>query len=215
MIDRSIFFSQVREKLFGGVLRPTQVDGINAVLDEWQRRQLTDLRHLAYMLATDYHETDKTMQPINEYGGNSYFHRMYDIEGQRPGVARMLGNLYPGDGVLFHGRGLVQLTGRKNYEHMTELVARPLFGVDLEKEPDKALELPIAVAILFEGMLNADSHFGDFTGKSLDQFFNDSTDDPVHAREIINGLDRAETIAEYHGEFLEALQASASCTKAA
>jgi putative chitinase len=36
---------------------------------------------------------------------------MYDIEGDRPWKALELGNTHPGDGVLFHGRGYVQLTG--------------------------------------------------------------------------------------------------------
>ncbi len=43
---------------------------------------------------------------------------------------------------------------------------------------------------MFEGMLDADSSFGDFTGVALDDF-NDRTDDPVSAHKIINGLDRA------------------------
>lgn len=211
MIDRRVFFTEARRRLFGGVLRQSQVDGITAILDEWERRKLVDLRHLAYMLATPYHEVDKSMQPISEYGGSAYFHRMYDIQGARPSVARELGNVEPGDGARYHGRGLVQLTGRKNYRRMSELVARPLFGVDLEQDPDRALEIRVAVAVMFEGMLDADSHFGDFTGVALETYFNATTDDPVNARRIINGLDRAETIAEYHGEFLEALQASASC----
>ncbi len=57
---------------------------------------------------------DRTMQPIKEYGGERYFYRMYDITGYRPGVAKHLGNLQPGDGARFPGRGLVQLTSRKN-----------------------------------------------------------------------------------------------------
>lgn len=206
MIDRKIFFAEARQSLFSGTLTQGQVDGINAILEEWDLRKLTDPRHLAYMLATPYHEVDRTMQPIKEYGGDAYFHRMYDIEGARPGVARQLGNLHPGDGVRFPGRGLVQLTGRKNYEGMTALVTRPRFGVDLEQDPDKALRLDIAVAVMFEGMLRADSHFGDFTGVALEDFFNATKDDPVQARRIINGLDRAELIAGYHQKFLTAIK---------
>ena len=73
MIDRTTFFAEVRQNLFGGTLRQGQVDGINAILDEWEARRLGDPRHLAYMLATPYHEVDKTMQPIKEYGGDKYF----------------------------------------------------------------------------------------------------------------------------------------------
>ncbi len=205
MIDRDRFFARARVKLFNGTLDQRQVDGINAVLAEWEHRQLTDLRHLAYILATDKWETATTMQPINEFGGDAYFKRMYDIEGQRPGVARLLGNLFPGDGALFHGRGLVQLTGRKNYEHMTKLVTMARWVIDLEKEPDQALRMDVAVAVTFEGMLRAESSFGDFTGVALENFFNATTDDPLGARAIINGQDHAPQIAEIYDGFVEAL----------
>ena len=206
MIDRKTFFSEVRRTLFNGVLVQGQVDGINAILDEWEHHRLTDPRWLAYMLATPYHEVDRTMQPIREYGGTAYFRQMYDIEGSRPAVARMLGNLHPGDGALFAGRGLVQLTGRRNYARMTTLVTRPRFGIDLERDPDKALRLDVAVAVMFEGMLRSESGFGDFTGVALEDFFSARQDDPIHARTIINGLDRAELIAGYHAKFLKAIK---------
>src|ERR1043166_3168266 len=68
-------------------------------------------------LATIAVETAHQFRPIDEFGGPEYWHKMYDIEGERPHVARELGNLTLGDGVKFHGRGLVQTTGRKNYEY--------------------------------------------------------------------------------------------------
>lgn len=208
MLDRKKFFAAVRVDLFGGTLNQGQVDGMEAILNEWDREALTDPRWLAYIFATPYHEVDRTMQPIKEYGSDAYFFRMYDIQGARPAVARMLGNLKPGDGARFPGRGLVQLTGRRNYAKMSALVSRARFGVDLEQDPDKALRLDIAVAVMFEGMLRADSHFGDFTGVALEDFFNASTDDPVDARRIINGLDKAELIAGYHKQFLVAIEAA-------
>lgn len=204
-MDRQPFFAAVRRSLFDGVLSQRQVDGIGLILDEWERAALSDRRHLAYMLATAYHEVDRTMQPIKEYGSPQYFFRMYDIEGTRPSVARALGNLYSGDGARFSGRGLVQLTGRKNYQRMSELVTLARWQVDLTQDPDQALRSDIAVAVLFEGMLKAESSFGDFTGLALEDFFNDHMDDPVGARRIINGLDQAEKIAGYHRQFLAAL----------
>lgn len=215
MIDRITFFTEARVNLFAGRLTQPQVDGLTAILDEWEHQRLTDIRHLAYMLATAYHEVDRTMQPIKEYGGDKYFFRLYDIAGGRPAVARQLGNLQPGDGVRFAGRGLVQLTGRKNYARMSALVSHPRFGVDLEKDPDAALRLDIAVAVMFEGMLDAASNFGDFTGYALDDFFNATKDDPVGARRIINGLDRAELIAGYHQKFLAAIRNASRAAAAA
>lgn len=208
-IERSKFFAAVRVALFGGTLYRGQVAGIEAILDEWGTRRLADPRHLAYMLATVYHEVARSMQPIREWGDARYFFRLYDIAGERPGTARHLGNVEPGDGVRFCGRGFVQLTGRRNYRRMTDLVTRPRFGLDLVAEPDAALRLDVATAILFEGMLDAESGFGDFTGLALDDFFDATKDDPVGARRIINGLDRAELVAGYHRRFLVALQGAA------
>jgi hypothetical protein len=214
MIERTTFFSQVRRDLFAGRLTQAQVDGLTALLDEWEHQQLTDVRWLAYMLATAYHEVDKTMQPIKEYGGDKYFFQLYDIDGGRPAVARQLGNLQPGDGVRFAGRGLVQLTGRANYARMSALVTRPRFDIRLEEDPDAALRLDVAVAILFEGMTDACSHFGDFTGLALDDFFSANRNDPVGARRIVNGLDRAELIAGHHRKFLAAIDAASRAVAA-
>jgi hypothetical protein len=64
--NRKAFFDGIRPDLFGGTLTQDQVNGIDAILDEWEVRKLTDLRWLAYMLATTYHETNMTMQPVRE-----------------------------------------------------------------------------------------------------------------------------------------------------
>ena len=61
----------------------------------------------------------------------------------------------------------------------------------------------IATRILFRGMAE-----GWFTGKKLGQYFNEVTDDPRNARQIINGNDQDELIAGYHYQFLEALKAA-------
>ena len=71
-IDRKTFFADVRQHLFGGFLKSSQVDGIGRILDEWDRRKLTDLRWLAYMLATTFHETGRAMVPVPESGSAAY-----------------------------------------------------------------------------------------------------------------------------------------------
>ncbi len=72
MIDRKIFFDTVRAHPFGGLLTPAQVDGMNHILDEWDRRKLTAVAWLAYMLATTFHETGRAMEPVREKGSDAY-----------------------------------------------------------------------------------------------------------------------------------------------
>ena len=197
-MNREVFFTACRARLFGGALNPMQVEGCNVILDEWQRRGLTDDRWLAYMLATTKHETAHTMQPIKERGGPAYYKRMYDPFGERPALARRNGNVKAGDGARFCGRGYVQLTWANNYRAMGELLGEPLFD-----DPDLAMRPDIACKIMFEGMIR-----GTFTGKKLADYFSDAANDPRNARRIINGTDRAEEIAVLHKEFLKAIRSA-------
>jgi hypothetical protein len=75
-----------------------------------------------------------TFEPIDEYGGPSYWAR---YEGRSD-----LGNLEAGDGVRYHGRGFIQLTGRANYRGYGQLLEVPL-----ENEPDLALRPDIAARV--------------------------------------------------------------------
>jgi hypothetical protein len=70
-----------------------------------------------------------------ELGGERYWTQHY--EGRAD-----LGNAEPGDGARFHGRGLIQLTGRKNYHEYGRQI-----GVDLVAHPDEANEPAAACAI--------------------------------------------------------------------
>jgi putative chitinase len=199
--DRGAFYDFLRgNRLLGPTISQSEFDGCEAILAACAAASWP-LAFTAYALATAYLETAHTMQPIHEYGGPAYFKRMYDIEGQRPVKARELGNLQPGDGARFHGRGYVQLTGRSNYRR-----AGQALGEDLEKEPDLAVRPDIAAAIMIRGMAE-----GWFTGRKLGDFL------PVSgpatrarfepARQIINGRDRAGDIAGYAVDFQQALLA--------
>jgi putative chitinase len=171
VINRKVFFDTVRALLFKSLSQP-QVNGMNAILDEWEKRPLIDLRWLAYMLATTYHETARTMQPIAEYGGA---HTRY---------------------APYYGRGFVQVTWKANYEKLGKAV-----GVDLVSHPDRAMEMPIATVALFDGMIE-----GWFTTKKLADYFSGTTADWTNARRIINGTDKASTIAGYARDFEHALE---------
>lgn len=196
MIDRPNFYTNIRE--YFGPLKQTQVDGINAILDEWEASGLTDIRWLAYMLATAWHETARTMQPIKEFGGNKYFIKRY---WENVKIRKELGNLSPQDAVAFCGKGLVQITGRRNYTKMGKIL-----GIPLALHPDMAMDMKVSVKIMFEGMTMGKSFGGDFTGKHLGNYFNLKTEDWFNARRIINGTDKASKIAGEAKVFYEALQ---------
>lgn len=182
-MDRQKFFNVVR-KHFGKLNQP-QVEGFTAILNQWEKEKLTDLRHLAYMLATAWHETARTMRAIEEYG---------------KGRGRRYGRPDPKTGKAYYGRGLVQLTWADNYKKMGKILNIPLY-----EHPTLALELNIAVEIMFEGMLTRKSFKGDFTGHALENYFNKTKNDPHGARKIINGSDQARRIAGHHEKFLAAL----------
>jgi len=191
-LDRTVFFAAIRKSPFGGRIGPNQVAGCEAILAEWEKRELGDLRWLAYMLATTFHETAKTMRPITERGPVSYFNK-YE-PGTRTG--KVLGNTIKGDGYRFRGRGYVQLTGRANYTRAAEEL-----GSDFLAFPDKALLSTHAAAILFLRMTE-----GWFTGVKLATCFTGIKTDWRNARRIINGLDCADQIAGYARDFHAALQ---------
>jgi putative chitinase len=198
-INRPFFYDFVRNQLFGGKLAHKQVAGMEAILDYWEKAYAAkDDRWLAYILGTAYHETDKKMQPIREYGSfPSYFDKRYGPPpvGRNPSIAKALGNTQPGDGSRFCGRGFVQLTGRRNYTDWKNRL-----GVDLVGNPDLCLGLGASVRILVEG-----SVLGTFTGKKLSKYFNGPTADWRNARRIINGLDKADLIAGHAKNFYAAI----------
>jgi len=195
-INRKFLFDRSRGDLFDGRLKQAQVEGIAAILDEWEAAMPeADDRWLAYMLATAHHETGRTMQPIREWGSNRYFFDMYDKDGRRPEVARRLGNTQAGDGVRFCGRGYVQLTGRANYAKYAALLKLDLLG-----EPDLTMQAPVAVRILFHGMTE-----GTFTGRKLASYFSPQVEDWRNARRIINGLDKADLVASYGKQYYAAI----------
>ena len=184
--DRDIYFDGVRDTLFEGALEQIHVDGQSVILAVWEYQgggtPMDDERWLAYMLATVFHETAARMWPITVYGSESY------LKGKE---------YWP-----YIGRGFVQLTWETNYEKASKILS--LYDErDLVDHPELALDSLIATRILFRGMAE-----GWFTGKKLGQYFNDTKNDPLNARQIINGNDDDELIRGHHNKFLAALDAA-------
>jgi putative chitinase len=186
MIQRKYFFDSVRGSLFAGSLNQSQVDGLNALLD-YAESNLVDDRHLAYVLATTFHETAQTMQPIAEYG---------------KGKGKSYGNPAGPYGQCYYGRGYVQLTWYDNYVKQDKKLG---LNDELVKNADLALDPTIAMQVLFQGMND-----GDFTGVGLPKYItckNVETDttDFYNARKIVNGLDCAQQIQGYAQKFANAI----------
>ena len=196
-----------------GRFKQAQVDGFNTLLAEARRREI-DPRQFAYVLATAWHETGGTMEPVSEnlnYSAtglrrtfsryftpaqaNAYARKPKEIANRA--YANRIGNgdEDSGDGWRFRGRGFVQITGRANYRQFS-----PLVGIDLEENPEAAQQPFTATLIIFEGMGR-----GMFTGKGLPDYINDRGVDYRNARRIVNGTDKAQKIATYAGWFEIAL----------
>jgi putative chitinase len=186
------FFDALRAGLLGPSLSQEEVDGCNAILTACAGWPLS---WTAYALATAYHETAHTLQPVVERGGAAYFMRMYDPGGLRPTVAARLGNCEAGDGARFCGRGYVQLTGRANY-----------LRAGLADEPDLALSPAVAADVLERGMRE-----GWFSGRRLMDVLplggRASRNQFRAARTVVNGRDRADLVADYAMRFQDALLA--------
>jgi hypothetical protein len=145
--------------------------------------ELTDLRWVAYMLATVKHECANTWQPIEEYGKGAG--REYKAEiTVKIDDKTTLKNVY-------YGRGYVQLTWDYGYKGMDKALG--LKGGDsLYLHPENALKPDVAYAIMSYGMRH-----GTFTGVRLSQFITGSKVGYLHARRVINGDDEAERIRDY------------------
>ena len=181
------FYDSVRQTF--GKLSKSQVQGFEVLLDATKGLPVS---HRAYLLATSWHETAHTMQPIRERGGPEYL-KKYDT-GR---LAKALGNTpeADGDGIKYAGRGYVQLTGLANYKKASQLT-----GLDLVSNPELALQPKVAAKILVAGCSK-----GIFTGKKLSDYL---PGDYRSARRIVNGLDKADLIAVYAARFERALAAS-------
>jgi len=169
---------------------------IAAIVDAAHARGVADPHQVAYIVATAEHESDlgTNMREIPrtrdglahqvEYFDGQYSSRT-DI-GNRPGTE---------DGYTYRGRGLVQITGRANYQKFSKEA-----GSDLVAHPENATDVDVAAKILVNGMMD-----GAFTGASLGEFVDAERRDYVDARTVVNGHDVAGDIAARAETYANAL----------
>ncbi|WP_017302011.1 glycoside hydrolase family 19 protein [Nodosilinea nodulosa] len=192
-IDRKTFYDTFRTQ-FHPTLTQQQVDGYSAILDYWEASEISDLRWLAYVLATAYHETGQLIAPVREgfcktdEGSIQAVTKLYTKGIIKHNYAKPEAN-----GNSYFGRGLVQLTWADNYKKMGQTLG---MGSQLYDNPALLLDLGISVKVLFKGMID-----GLFTGQSLEDYFNATKTDWMQARKIVNGMDKASAIADYAQRF--------------
>jgi hypothetical protein len=143
---------------------------IKAIAWECADQGLPLRSQIAYVIATVQHETGNTFKPIAEWG---------------KGKGRSYGRPDPVTGKTYYGRGYVQLTWKTNYQKYSNIL-----GVDLVNNPDLAMEPNVSLFILVHGFKT-----GAFTGRKLTDYVNTRTTDFVNARRCINGMDKAQHIA--------------------
>ncbi|HIK53229.1 MAG TPA: C39 family peptidase, partial [Oscillatoriales cyanobacterium M59_W2019_021] len=101
--------------------------GLNETL---QRFQINTPLRICHFIAQVAHESD-CFNAMEEYASGK------DYEGRSD-----LGNVQPGDGVKFKGRGLIQLTGRANYEKFSQAM-----NLDFVSQPEVVAQAPYAIMV--------------------------------------------------------------------
>ena len=181
-------------------------ENIALIINNAKAQGLTN-KQIAYVLATVYHETAFTFEPLEEYGCGKNKPYGCWIKNSK-GVNYCFKNGSRKDvytqkeyNQLYYGRGFIQLTWFDNYYR----AGKELYNVKVLKSadellvnPNKAKDETIAALILVIGMRD-----GWFTGKKLSNYINESVSDFYNARRIVNGIDKADKIETYANNILE------------
>ena len=204
--DRGIFFREVRLSIFRGRMSRSQVAGLEHLLTVWESEHADDdVRHLAYCLATAWHETAHTMQPVRETLAKSERQAIArlrawarKLKGRRRQTVLAYAKVHADTGHAYFGRGYAQISWRRNYRRLGACLK-----LDLERNPELVMKPEIAALILFTGLIE-----GLFTGFRLATFIEGEKCDYAAARRVVNGMDRARLIAGVAEEFHGALTAA-------
>jgi hypothetical protein len=140
-MNRAVFFDAIRP-LFGG-LSTDQVRGLEILLAAVDG---LPVRHQAYVLATAYHETAATMQPVRETLAKTDAEAARRLErAWKAGKLSWVKTPYwrADNGKYWIGRGYVQLTHKVNYER-----AGKRMGVDLVADPSAAMSPMLAARVI-------------------------------------------------------------------
>lgn len=175
-----------KSKPNGSVFEKREEVAIKYLVDTFFEEGYTDIRLLAYALATVRRECGSNMLPVREGFAKTDKAARAHVRKYKRRYAKEI------NGQVYYGRGYVQLTWDYNYKKE-----------GIEHNPDKALEPEFAAKLLFKGLLD-----GRWNGKAKGLMYYLDRNDPVQARRTVNVLDHAELIAGYYRDYLAALEAS-------
>lgn len=185
-MNKQKFFAVIRKDVTGGKLTATQVIGFEYLLDQLVALKL-HADFVAYILATAYWETARTMEPVREAYWLSEDWRRKNLR------------YFP-----WYGRGYVQLTWEANYLKAKKWFKEVLgLDRDLIADPDLALDRETSSLVTIVGMVE-----GWFTGKKLGDYLVGNDLDFIGARRVVNGKDKAKEIAEIALDIAVALEAA-------
>lgn len=164
----------------------SQREGVGRIIDTCLMNGIGSKYHASYILATAYHETGGRMQPVREGFASTNAGAIREVTRLHEQGRIRVNYAIPINGRSYYGRGLVQITWLENYKRVGGLL-----GVDLVNNPDLALDPQVSADILVKGMAG-----GWFTGRKLSDYDRADGYDYYNARRIVNGVDRAQHIAD-------------------
>ena len=200
-MSKAEFYNAIRYVMPKGRLTVSQVEGFEALLKVGSHLPRS---HMAYVLATAYHETGARMVPVREgfaktdRGARNAVARLY----ARGRISRNYAVEHKKTGQSYYGRGYVQLTHYDNYRKTGEAL-----GIDLVNDPDLMLVPVISADAIIWGM-----EHGSYRGKSLSTTLPSRVDPTAaqwrSARRVINGdmKKNGTLIGGYAQKFYKALE---------
>ena len=210
-MDMAVFFAHIRKTVFGGSMTRAQVAGVERIKSAFDKYGPPDKldTQLAAILSTATWETGRRMQPVRETYASSDRQAIAQLERAfAKGQLTWVKTPYWRTGHF--GRGDVQLTHKPNYCGPLRDAVMRVFGADICKNPEKALDPEISAFILVEGMTRGLTAKSDFTRYALEDFCNLDGTDYVNVRKCVNPGERSsyEKIARISEHYDNAIRAA-------